>query len=66
MRAVAAAIFNEWREPIGAVSVSGPSCAMSEDRVARLGRRVVAAADQMTRLYSGADESLPPEFVAYR
>lgn len=66
MRAVAAPIFNEWREPIGAVSVSGPAVRMSNDRVARLGRRILAAADQMTRLYSGADESLPPEFVAYR
>ncbi|GGF88133.1 IclR family transcriptional regulator [Azorhizobium oxalatiphilum] len=66
MRAVAAAIFNEWREPIGAVSVSGPTVRMTEDRLARLGRRVAAAADQMTRLYSGADETLPPDFAAYR
>lgn len=66
MRAVAAAIFNEWREPIGAVSVSGPAVRLSDDRLERLGRRVVAAADQMTRLYSGADETLPPEFATYR
>lgn len=66
MRAVAAPIFNEWREPIGAVSVSGPSVRMSDDRVQRLGRRIVAAAEQMTRLYSGADEGLPPDFAAYR
>ncbi|MGU3495626.1 IclR family transcriptional regulator [Xanthobacteraceae bacterium A53D] len=66
MRAVAAAIYNEWREPIGAVSVSGPAVRMSEDGIARLGRRVAAAADQMTRLYSGADETLPPDFATYR
>ncbi len=66
MRAVAAAIFNEWREPIGAVSVAAPAVRMSNDRVDRLGPRVLAAAEQMTRLYSGADESVPPEFVAYR
>ncbi|OYX68039.1 MAG: IclR family transcriptional regulator [Rhizobiales bacterium 32-66-11] len=66
MRAVAAPIFNEWREPIGAVSVSGPAVRMTDDRIARLGPRVASAAEQMTRLYSGADEVLPPEFVAYR
>lgn len=61
MRAVAAAILNEWREPIGAVSVSAPVVRMSDDRVARLGRRVMAAAEQMTRLYSGSDEPSAPE-----
>ncbi len=66
MKAVAAAILNEWREPIGAVSVAAPTVRMSEDRIARLGRRVMAAADQMTRLYSGADEAVPPEFAAFR
>ena len=66
MRAVAAPIFNEWHDPIGAVSVAGPSVRMTDDRLNRLGRRIIAAADQMTRLYSGADEVLPPEFVAYR
>lgn len=66
MRAVAAAILNEWREPVGAVSVSAPSVRMSEDRIARLGRRVAAAAEQMTRLYCGADEGLPPDYALYR
>lgn len=66
MRAVAAPIFNEWNDPIGAVSVAGPSVRMTDDRLNRLGRRIIAAAEQMTRLYSGADEVLPPEFVAYR
>lgn len=66
MKAVAAAILNEWREPLGAVSVAAPAVRMSEDRIARLGRRVMAAADQMTRLYSGADEAVPPEFAAFR
>lgn len=66
MRSVAAAILNEWREPIGAVSVSAPSVRMSEDRVQRLGRRVAVAAEQMTRLYSGAEEGLPPGYAPYR
>jgi len=66
MRAVAAAILNEWRDPIGAVSVSAPVVRMSEDRILRLGRRVAAAAEQMTRLYSGADESLSQDYAVYR
>lgn len=66
MKAVAAPILNEWREPLGAVSVAAPAVRMSEDRIARIGRRVIAAADQMTRLYSGADEAVPPEFAAHR
>ncbi|TCT08158.1 IclR family transcriptional regulator [Aquabacter spiritensis] len=65
MCAVAAAIFNEWREPIGAVSVAGPSVRMSDDRIARLGRRVAAAADEMTRLYSGVQDG-PSEWSAPR
>lgn len=57
MRSVAAAIFNEWGEPIGAVSLSAPAVRMSDDRVQRLGRRVMAAAEEMTRLYSGGGEA---------
>lgn len=66
MKAVAAAILNEWREPVGAVSVAAPAARMSEERIARFGRRVMAAAEQMTRLYSGADETVPPDLAAFR
>lgn len=53
MRSVAAAIFNEWDEPIGAVSVSAPAVRIPDVRVAVLGESAMRAAQEMTRLYSG-------------
>ncbi len=59
MRCVAAAIFNEWREPVGAVSVSAPEVRMSNDSLPQLGKRVKAAADQLTLLYAGQSAAQP-------
>lgn len=53
MRCVAAAIFNEWHEPIGAVSISGPTSRMPPERIAELGGVAREAADRLTALYSG-------------
>jgi IclR family acetate operon transcriptional repressor len=53
MRCVAAAIRNEWGEPVGAVSVSGPSVRMPADRLETAGIRVREAADRLTDLYAG-------------
>jgi IclR family acetate operon transcriptional repressor len=53
MRCVAAAITDEWGDPIGAVSVSAPSVRMPQERLGAVGTLVKAAADQLTALFSG-------------
>ncbi|RUM96472.1 IclR family transcriptional regulator [Pseudaminobacter arsenicus] len=53
MRCVAAAIFNEFGEPIGGVSVSGPTVRMTPERVAIIGPVVKEAAAEVTRLIGG-------------
>lgn len=53
MRCVAAAIFDEWGEPIGAVSVSGPTSRMPPERIAEIGGLAKQVADRLTALYSG-------------
>jgi IclR family acetate operon transcriptional repressor len=53
MRCVAAAIRDEWGEPVGAVSVSAPGVRMLPERLDSVGRLVKAAADRLTMLYSG-------------
>jgi len=57
MRCVAAAVFNEWREPIGAVSISGPTSRMPPERIAELGGLAREAAERLTVLYSGWSNS---------
>lgn len=57
MRCVAAPVFNEWGEPIGALSISAPTVRMPSDRLAVLGPRAKEAADHLTTLFSG---SKPP------
>lgn len=49
MRSMSAAILNGGAG-VGAVSVSAPAVRAGEDRLQRLGRRVAAAAERMTRL----------------
>jgi IclR family acetate operon transcriptional repressor len=56
MRCVAAAIFNEFGEPLGGVSVSGPTVRMTEQRVAEIGPRVREAAAKITAMIGG----MPP------
>ncbi|MEZ0213586.1 MAG: IclR family transcriptional regulator [Xanthobacteraceae bacterium] len=53
MRCVAAAVLNEFREPVGALSISAPTVRMAPERIDDLGARVRAAAAGLTRLYSG-------------
>ncbi|MBY0337511.1 MAG: IclR family transcriptional regulator [Acetobacteraceae bacterium] len=53
MRCVAAAVFNEFAEPIGGVSVSGPTVRMDDPRVAEIGPRVREAAARLTRAMGG-------------
>jgi IclR family acetate operon transcriptional repressor len=54
MRCVAAAIFNEFGEPLGGVSVSGPTVRVTPERVAEFGPWVAAAAAEVTKMIGGA------------
>jgi IclR family acetate operon transcriptional repressor len=53
MRCVAAAVLDEWREPVGAISISAPTVRMPPERITDLGARVREAARRLTMLYSG-------------
>ncbi|OHV88384.1 HTH-type transcriptional regulator BhcR [Mesorhizobium sp. ORS 3428] len=53
MRCVAAAIFNEFGEPIGGVSVSGPTVRVTPERLAEIGPLVRDAADEVTKMIGG-------------
>ena len=52
-RCIAAPIFNEFREAIAGVSVSGPTVRMERTGGEALGARVRAAADRITRAIGG-------------
>ncbi len=53
MRCVAAAIFNEFGEPIGGVSVSGPTVRVTPERLAEIGPAVRSAAAEITAMIGG-------------
>lgn len=53
MRCVAAAIFNEFGEPVGGVSVSGPTVRVTPARVDEIGPIVAEAASQITAMIGG-------------
>lgn len=53
MRCVAAAIFNEFAEPVGGISISGPTVRVTPDRLASLGPEVRNAAAAVTRMIGG-------------
>jgi IclR family acetate operon transcriptional repressor len=53
MRCVAAAIFNEFGEPVGGVSVSGPTVRVTPERAAAIGPQVEEAARQITAMIGG-------------
>ena len=53
MRCIAAPIFNEFREAIAGVSISGPMVRMARAGGDALGARVRAAADRITRAIGG-------------
>lgn len=53
MRCIAAPIFNNFKEVVAALSVSGPTVRVSQQDIARLGTLVRAAADQITSSTGG-------------
>ena len=53
LRCVAAVVLDEHREPVGAVSVSGPAVRIPDERIAILGGLVRETADAVTLAYSG-------------
>lgn len=53
MRCVAAAIFNEFAEPVGGISVSGPTVRVTVERLSEIGPMVRAAANQVTAMTGG-------------
>ncbi|TPE52757.1 HTH-type transcriptional regulator BhcR [Amaricoccus solimangrovi] len=53
MRCVAAPIFNEFREPVAGISISGPTVRVTPDRAEAIGAEVRAAADRVTRALGG-------------
>ncbi len=53
MRCVAAAIFNEFGEPLGGVSVSGPTARVTPERLAEFGPLVRDAAAEITVMIGG-------------
>jgi IclR family transcriptional regulator, acetate operon repressor len=54
MRCVAAPIFNEHREAVAGVSISGPAARLPREAAPGLGARVREAADRVTRAIGGA------------
>ncbi len=57
MRCIAAAIFNEFGDPVAGLSISGPVARLDDAKVERLGPMVGAGAAEITRLVGGV--SLP-------
>ena len=53
MRCIAAAVFNEFGEPIAGVSISGPTVRVTEARIGAVGPLVAAAAAAVTRIIGG-------------
>lgn len=53
MRCVAAAIFNEFAEPIAGISISGPTVRITPERLNDIGPLVRKAAVEVTRMIGG-------------
>lgn len=53
MRCVAAPVFNEFGEPVGGVSISGPTVRMNDAKIAAMGPRVHDAARALTLAMGG-------------
>lgn len=53
MRCVAAAIFNEFAEPIAGISISGPTVRVTPERLNDIGPLVHKAAAEVTRMIGG-------------
>jgi IclR family acetate operon transcriptional repressor len=54
MRCVAAAIFNEFGEPVAGISVSGPTVRVTPERAIAVGPLVRQAAEEVTKAIGGA------------
>lgn len=54
MRCVAAPVFNEFGEPVGGVSISGPTVRMTDAKIATMGPRVHEAARALTLAMGGS------------
>ncbi len=64
LRCVAAPILDEDGNPVAAISLSGPTARMSDEDVARYGRRVRAAARDITLHYGGQTDLHPKSETA--
>ena len=53
MRCVAAVVYDENADPVAAVSVTGPSARITSARIAALGAKVRAVADEVTAVVGG-------------
>lgn len=53
MRCIAAAIYDVHGEAVAGISVSGPTSRIEDQSIARLGERVIRAADALTRAIGG-------------
>ncbi|MEM9222687.1 MAG: HTH-type transcriptional regulator BhcR [Pseudomonadota bacterium] len=53
MRCVAAAVFDASANPVGGISISGPTVRMADERINAVGARVNTAAREATRLMGG-------------
>jgi IclR family transcriptional regulator, acetate operon repressor len=53
-RCVGAAIYDEHAEPLGAISIAGPSSRLADERIRQLGQVVAHVAEELTRHLGGA------------
>jgi IclR family transcriptional regulator, acetate operon repressor len=54
LRCVASLVFDEWANAIAAISISGPTARISNERIASLGKLVRLKADEVTVQLGGA------------
>jgi IclR family acetate operon transcriptional repressor len=52
-RCVAASVFDEHAEPLGAISVAGPATRLHDERIRQLGPLVAHTAEELTRQLGG-------------
>jgi IclR family acetate operon transcriptional repressor len=52
-RCVAAAVYDEHAEPLGAISLAGPSSRLTDERIRELGPVVARTAEELTRQVGG-------------
>ena len=52
-RCVAASVYDEHAEPLGAISLAGPSTRLPDERIRQLGPVVAHAAEELTKRFGG-------------